>query len=157
MSERTDSSNLRIESRERLMPTEYLLDKWPEVYEEKRALLGVAFTEDNFVDIVRTASLRAGIAGQRDLEQWKYKWYDLKYEALIKAARYKKDEGLDLEISFHNNLEDETRLSFSFGTTPKRYRTVASIGAMLAILGEVEYQNLFGETAGPEKSQAIRE
>lgn len=147
MSERDESSNVRVEPRERLMPTEQLLDRWPEVYEEKLALLEVAFTEDNFVDLVRTASLRAGIAGQRDLQEWKYKWYDLKYDALIRAVRYKNDVGLDLEIGFDDNPEGERQLSFSFGTTPTRYRTVASIGTMLAKIGDVEYQSLFGEVA----------
>ncbi len=152
MAERHKQAYLRPEMLEKQWSTESLVQHWPLVHEVLAARLATCLTEDDFVDIISGASLRAGTASsRRDLGEWKRKWYSLKYDAVVLAAEYKREGILHVEFGNVENTNGEPAILVEFGTKPIPYQTVAPVGVLKRKLNKHKFVELFGDVgANPQ-------
>lgn len=138
------SSYARQDYKERSFPTHEVLSVWDAEYSRVVESLHGSQTVDDFVDVVRTCSLRAGTANRNNLLEWRDRWYELKYFGLIGSA-IKRQEGLQgIRISVdYDNRDEEPLLVFVFRTKPKAYRTVTSQKNIEKLVGADHFQEIF--------------
>ncbi len=145
---------LRVETVERRnKPDGYLREYWPEIFRAMCAELNESAAADDFIDIVRTANLRAGTARERGLIRWRDRWYGLKYVALIKAASLSqrgKLTGLQIERDPESEEKPKMRFTFESSNGGGRYSTVATISTLAGMLDGKRYKELFGNVEGAE-------
>ncbi len=119
--------------------------KWPAIYKALERDLSVATTVDEYAELVRTASRRAGNAKRKGLDSWRRKFYIFKHDVLIQALRQKNESGLDgMNIGVDFSRPCDPHLSFDF-KSEEPFRTVVGPERFYRFLGEEEYLRLFGD------------
>lgn len=129
--------------------TEGLSQAWVGTYADFLDKLDAAYTEEEFISILRSTNILGGIAGERQLKNWRKKWFALKTQALIKAARQSREaQFLDLTVGRDTRFPDEPRLRFGLKRSEDYYNTTENIHALFKLVGEEEYLALFGNIRG---------
>ena len=132
------------------MSEEEFLSRSPVAHSVCRKKLDRALTEDDFIDVVHASIRGAKIAGRYGFYHWKNEWKNVKYDALINAAKYAVEAGfLRLDMKLIDGDED-VRIQFRFQTAlgRKDYLAFGSVNRLMWKLGGEEYQRLFGHLEG---------
>jgi len=148
---------VRIELQEARLVGPELLNVWEGEFIGAEQKLNSSSNLNSLVDVVRTSSLRAKIAKERDEEfpelyfdEWKRKWALLKWRALLEAIE-RRDRG-DKKILIAYSIDDkqpenyQERLTFVFLTEPKPYRASTALSNLTRIVSKEDLMASLGRS-----------
>lgn len=147
---------LRKESLEAQLHGLELLNVWEGEFIDAEQKLNSS-SLNGLVDVIRTSSLRAKLAKERDreflwieLQHWTHRWSVLKSRALTEAIQ-RRGKG-DGKILIAYSIDDQQpeayqeRLTFVFLTEPKPYRTSTALSNLTRIVSKEDLLALLGES-----------